>query len=92
MNLFYCPQCNKEETKLPENAKKTIINWRDGYGRIITHYCCPNCGNLLAGYVPNIHDKEFKEYMKSIIKDYNIGGLYFDKGLLEAAQKYNKLD
>jgi len=90
MDLFYCPNCEKEDYEI--NIKtliKTIINCRGGYGRIITHYVCPECGNLLAGYIANVR-KDDIDYYKSIIKDYNPGGLYFYDELLRKAEINSK--
>jgi hypothetical protein len=88
MTLFYCPKCNKEQL-LPNNPYKTeqtIINMRDGYGRVIQHYKC-ECGNYLAGNM-NVTDWDEQgiSYAKTIIKDYNENGIYYSPDMLEKAK------
>ena len=72
---FYCPNCGKEEeeSKLPEG---TVSNIRDGFGMPISHYECPNCNNLDAGFMSErVGNKDEKKYYQSVIEKYqNIRG------------------
>lgn len=80
MRLFYCPVCGKEQIaddRLYRN-ERTIINCRDGFGRVITHYKC-ECGNYLAGSMDIAgYEDHMVQYCKDIIKGYNKGGCFFD--------------
>ena len=90
MNLFYCPKCKKEEVDIDiNNLVRKVVNCRNGYGRFIIHYICPECGNVLAGFLNHIK-KEDIEYYKELISDYNEGGLYFHEGLLNKAMGIEK--
>lgn len=70
---FYCPKCGLEDatsTTLPEG---TVLNMRDGFGRPIRHYECPQCHNLDAGYMgfdSTDVSEETKAYFKSVISMY----------------------
>jgi transcription elongation factor Elf1 len=86
MKLFYCPKCKLEEYDIDINTLvRTVVNCRDGYGRFIIHYICPECDNVLAGFLNHIKEDDI-DYYKSIIDDYNEGGLYFYDALLNKAQ------
>ncbi len=82
MKIFYCPKCNKEVITNDDIYKSeyTISNIRDGYGRPIRHYKC-ECGNYLAGSM-NISgyedNKDFIEYCKYLIKEYNKDGCFYN--------------
>lgn len=77
MNIFYCSKCNKWEdnisnvftTEKEKRENYTIPNLRGGYGRAITHYKCPDCGNLLAGSMLLLSDDEV-DYIKHTIDFY----------------------
>lgn len=72
---FYCPNCGKEgeANKLP---KGTVGNIRDGFGTPISHYECPNCKNLDAGFMSEkVGDDDEKKYYQHIIGLYqNVRG------------------
>jgi len=91
--MYYCPKCGKLEMVFDRDKYRmngTVTNLRDGYGRHIKHYMC-ECGNLLAGdmeirgLMKDEYDYEAVDYAKSIITDYNEGGLYFEQSLLDRA-------
>ena len=67
---FYCPHCHKEEivSILP---KGTCANIRDGFGTPISHYECPNCYNLDAGFM-RLKENTFDEriYYQAVIRKY----------------------
>jgi uncharacterized C2H2 Zn-finger protein len=93
MSLFYCPVCKSESYGFDigiESMIKTAINVRDGQGFFIIHYKCPNCDNLLAGFIQRV-DKDYIEYFKEIITEYNEGGSYFIPELLDLASKNYEL-
>ena len=75
MYYFYCPNCGKEEevSELPEG---TVGNIRDGFGMPISHYECPNCNNLDAGFMSErVGDDDEKKYYQHVIEMYqNIRG------------------
>jgi len=77
MKVFYCPKCGKYEEHFKFKSIKeekhltTWINPRDGYGMIIHHIICTNCGNVLSG-IMNIREKSVDEwYIKETISMYN---------------------
>lgn len=89
MRLFYCPECGNEEIENRGllSKDKTLLNIRDGFGRPITHYKC-KCGNYLAGSMDITgKDDDFVGYCKHIIEGYNRGGIYYNDGLFEKAEK-----
>ena len=89
-NIFYCPKCRFEDKKYkPSMDNLTLLNLRDGYGKIIKHYKCPNCENLLAGHIVAIRNEVELEYYKTIIADYNEGGSYYDEDIqMKAMHNY----
>lgn len=94
MRLFYCPKCSKEEISSNDiyRDEYTINNMRGGYGRPIKHYKC-ECGNYLAGSI-NIggheEDKNFIEYCKAVIEDYNKYGCFYDSYLQDKIDLFTK--
>lgn len=89
ISLFYCPKCGKEEQNCDRSTMDiifTCVNTRDGYGKFIEHYECPNCGNVLAGYIKYLAP-ELIDYYKDIITQYNENGVYFDPEMLKFATK-----
>ena len=87
MRLFFCPKCGKEQilNDDPCETERTIINMRDGYGRVIRHYKC-ECGNYLAGSMSiDNWDQEGISYAKFLIKSYNDGGCFYYPEILEQA-------
>lgn len=89
--MYYCPQCGKLDLQfnMQDNYKNsTVTNMRDGWGRPIKHFLC-ECGNPLAGVI-NIcelgnSEEDAIKYAKELIADYNEGGLYFKRSLLDQA-------
>ena len=72
MYYFYCPNCGKED-EIKEKPRGTVCNIRDGYDTPISHYECPECHNLDAGFMQMWHDsdkEEEKRYYRSVIKMY----------------------
>ena len=66
---FYCPKCGLEDTASTTLPEGTVLNMRDGFGRPIRHYECPQCHNLDAGYMgfdATDVGEETKAYFKSI--------------------------
>ena len=59
--------------EVKEKPYGTVGNIRDGYGTPISHYECPECHNLDAGFMRLWHDgdkEEEKRYYRSVIKMY----------------------
>lgn len=72
---FYCPKCKYESDvdrkDIPKNA---VGNIRDGYGKPIYHYQCPQCGNLDAGAI-DFDRGDDRLYARSVISMYqNVRG------------------
>jgi len=89
MKVKYCPKCGKLELiETTDFNYRYFTNMRDGYGRPIRHYKC-ECGNYLAGImdITGLSDNETDniKYAKDIITAYNIGGDYYEDGLIEKA-------
>lgn len=76
MFYYYCPNCNYED-KIKDVPHYAAGNPRDGYGRPIYHFECPNCHNLDAGAMSiQYDDEEEREYYRSVIDMYqNIRGI-----------------
>lgn len=72
---FYCPKCGLEDATSMSLPEGTAPNIRDGFGRPIHHYECPQCHNLDAGYIRfdamNVNE-ETKAYFRSVISMYQI--------------------
>lgn len=72
MYYFYCPNCGKED-EVKQRPRGTVGNTRGGYGTAISHYECPDCHNLDAGFMQMWHDgdkEEEKRYYRSVIEMY----------------------
>lgn len=76
--LFYCEKCKLYDENFDDkNVKHTFTNPRDGLcDRVIIHVKCPNCGNVLSGFI-RLHEKdecskEGKQYYKEVIKMYQL--------------------
>lgn len=90
--LFYCPQCKEEGVNLFTEKEwrnmRTVSHPRDGWGRPVTFYKCPKCGNVLAGSMDiNGWEEKCWEYVKSVIKGYNESGTYYHEKLHEYCSK-----
>ena len=72
MYYFYCPNCGKED-EVKRKPRGTVNNIRDGWGTPISHYECPDCHNLDAGFMQMWHNcdkEEEKRYYRSVIEKY----------------------
>lgn len=96
--MYYCPKCGKLEMVFDRDKNRingTVTNMRDGYGRPIKHYMC-ECGNPLAGdmdirgMMKDEYEYEAIDYAKSIITEYNEGGMFFEQSLLDKANMIAK--
>lgn len=81
---FYCPECGDNGYDIFDYKQfrvvKTGISMRGGWGRPITFYKCPKCGNVLAGSMDFRGWTESQEhYAKVIISGYNEGGTFYDE-------------
>lgn len=94
--MFYCPNCkifkDDEDFKFDEfNNITSLVNPRDGYGRMIRHMVCPNCKYILSGY---IHECRYeKDYFVYIVELYSENKIWdIEKVIDLVKENFEKLE